>query len=228
MKKVAHTHNPINYNRYYVQKKTTFYVERERYFEITLQLADKYATKYNRVTVYSKTDISTNYSIQVGCAEAEILLWENVSKIKVVTNWRVSIEPASLNKLAKILRIGHSISGKYGEYSSLMEFMTISGINLLDFIDMGDKQFNTLVQKIYGSTNTTYTKDVLLKLHNRFGKKSQEFGKHVVRYAIIQLREDLLEDLIPDSVEDALISEVVYLSKGCYPFYKKSDFIQFA
>lgn len=85
---------------------------------------------------------------------------------------------------------------------------------------MGDKQFNTLVQKIYGSTNTTYTKDVLLKLHNRFGKKSQEFGKHVVRYAIIQLREDLLEDLIPDSVEDALISEVVYLSKGCYPFIR--------
>lgn len=94
------------------KKKTTFYVGRERYFEITLQLADKYATKYNRVTVYSKIDISTNYSIQVGCAETEILLWENISNIKVVTNWRVSIEPASLNKLAKILRIGNAISGK--------------------------------------------------------------------------------------------------------------------
>ena len=217
---VANTQNPINYNRYYVQKKTTFYVGRERYFEITLQLADKYATKYNRVTVYSKKDISTNYSIQIGCAEANILLWENVSNIKVVTNWRVSIEPAGLNKLAKILRISHKVSGKYGEYISLMEFLTGSGINLLDFIDMGDDQFNDLVQKIFSTTNTAYLKDVLLKLHSSFGVKSQEFGKHVVRYALIQLREDLLDDLIPDGADDALRCEAVYLSKGCYPFIR--------
>ena len=54
IEKVVNTRNPIKYNRYYIQKKNTFYVGRERYFEITLQLADKYATKYNRVTVYSK------------------------------------------------------------------------------------------------------------------------------------------------------------------------------
>lgn len=51
--------------RYYVQKKVPFFVGRQRYFEITLQLASKYATKYNRLTVYSKEDISTNYSIQI-------------------------------------------------------------------------------------------------------------------------------------------------------------------
>lgn len=216
----ASTRNPITSNRYYVQKKTTFYVGRERYFEITLQLADKYATKYNRVTVYSKKDISTNYSIQVGCAEAEILLWENVSTIKVVTSWRVSIEPASLNKLAKILRIGQTISGKYGEYTSFMAFLTDSGVNLLDFIDMGEQRFQQLLQDIYRDTNTSHFRDVLLKLHNSFGEKSREFGKAVVRYAIIQLREDLLEDLLPDDAEDALGNETVYLSRGCYPFIK--------
>lgn len=220
IEEVANTNNPINSNRYYVQKKTTFYVGRERYFEITLQLADKYATKYNRVTVYSKKDISTNYSIKIGCAEANILLWENISNIKVITTWRVSIEPASLNKLAKILRINHKLSGKYGEYISFMEFLTFSGIDLLDFIDMGDKQFNDLVQRIYSSTNTAYFQEVLLKLHSRFREKSQGFGKHVVRYALIQLREDLLDDLIPDCADDTLKSEVLYLSKGCYPFIK--------
>ena len=214
------THNPINYNRYYVQKKTAFYVGRERYFEITLQLADKYATKYNRVTVYSKKDISTNYSIQVGCAETDIILWENTSKIRVVTDWRVSIEPASLNKLAKILRGGLRITGKHGEYISLMQFLTRSGINLLDFIDMGDDKFSSVLQEIYKDTNTSDYKEVLLKLHNLFGQKSTTFGNHVIRYALIQLREDLLEDLIPDDSEDALRSEVVYLSKACYPFIR--------
>ena len=217
---VGNTHNPITYNRYYVQKKTAFYVGCERYFEITLQLADKYATKYNRVTVYSKKDISTNYSIQVGCAETDILLWENISKIRVVTDWRVSIEPAALNKLAKILRFKFKISGKHGEYISLMQFLTQSGINLLDFVDMGDEQFNHLVQAIYKDTNTSNFKDVLEKLHNCFGEKSKTFGNYVVRYAIIQLREDLLEDLLPEGIEDELSSALVHLSKGCYPFIR--------
>jgi len=217
---VVNTHNPIKYNRYYVQKKTAFYVGKERYFEITLQLADKYATKYNRVTVYSKKDISTNYSIQVGCAEADILLWENISKIKVITDWQVSIEPASLNKLAKILRYNPRITGKHGEYVSLMRFLTKSGINLLDFIDMSDEKFNYLVQTIYKDTNTSNYKDILLKLHNKFGEKSQFFGVAVIRYAIIQLREDLLEDLMPEDEDDTLKSDFIYLSKGCYPFIR--------
>lgn len=220
IEKVAHTRNPINYNRYYVQKKNTFYVDRERYFEITLQLANKYATKYNRVTVYSKKDISTNYSIQIGCAEIEILLWDNLSKIRVVTDWRVSIEPASLNKLAKILKYSPKISGRHGEFLSLMNFLTKSGINLLDFIDMGDKEFIYLLQEIYKDTNTSNYKDVLLKLHYQFGQKANTFGNHVIRYAIIQLRENLLEDLIPENSDDALKSETVYLSKGCYPFIR--------
>ncbi len=212
--------NPINFNRYYVQKKTAFYVGRERYFEITLQLADKYATKYNRVTVYSKNDISTNYSIQVACAETDITLWENISKIRVVTDWRVSIEPASLNKLAKILRCSLRISGKHGEYISLMNFLTSSGINLLDFVDMRDEKFNSVIEQIYKETNTSNYKDVLIKLHNLFGEKSTEFGTHVIRYAIIQLREDLLEDLLPEGTDDTLRSQEVYLSKGCYPFIR--------
>ena len=74
----------------------------------------------------------------IGCAETDINLWDNISKIRVVTDWRVSIEPASLNKLAKILRCSLRITGKHGEYISLMQFLTRSGINLLDFVDMGD------------------------------------------------------------------------------------------
>ena len=215
---VSDTHNPISYNKYYIQKKTAFYVGSERYFEITLQLADKYATKYNRVTVYSKKDISTNYSIQVGCTETDIFLWDNVSKIKVITDWRVSIEPTSLNKLAKILKTNVVIGSNYGEYSSLMKFLTESGINLLDFIDLRDTKFNDILHRIFEGTNTSKYKDVLLKLHDQFGQKSTTFGCQVIRYAIIQLREDLLEEILPESISDALKSDDVYLAKGCYPF----------
>ena len=47
-------------SRFYIQKKAPFFVETERYFEVVLQLASVYATKYNRVTFYTKENISTN------------------------------------------------------------------------------------------------------------------------------------------------------------------------
>ena len=45
--------------RFYVQKKTPFYVGTERYFEVTLQQAGIYASKYNRITAYTQQNIST-------------------------------------------------------------------------------------------------------------------------------------------------------------------------
>lgn len=157
----------------------------ERYFEITLQLADKYATKYNRLTVYSKIDVSSNYSIQVGCAETEILLWERPSRIKVITNWRVSIEPAALNKLSKIVGGDKRLSSKYNEYVALM-----------DFIDLRDERFNELIDSIYNKTNTQSFKDVLLSIHNNFSENSTVFGKNTIRYALIKLREELTRRFI--------------------------------
>lgn len=108
--------------RFYVQKKTPFYVGTERYYEITLQLANKYATKFNRITVYSKQNISTGYSINIGYTDTPIDLWGIASNIKIITNWRVSIAPTCLNKLGRILNISLKISKNYGEYSELMFF----------------------------------------------------------------------------------------------------------
>lgn len=215
---INHTPNPLCQNRYYVQKSVPFYVEHERYFEITLQLAGKYATKYNRFTVYSKLDISSNYSIQFGYTEAPLLLWDTPSKIKVITNWQVSIDPPVLNRLAKLLRIKQRLSSVYKEYQALMEFLTRSGISLLDLIDFRDERFFQLLSRIYDGCSTSHFKEVLTVLHRDFGEKSTEFGRHTVRYLLIHLREELLEDLLPYDEEDALNSRLVYLSKGCYSF----------
>lgn len=215
---VKGTHNLVGQNRYYVQKKNPFYVENERYFEITLQLADKYATKYNRLTVYSKEDISSNYSIQVGCTETEVLFWEKPSKIKVITDWRVSIEPFVLNKLAKIICIEAKITSRHNEYEALMSFLTKTGINLVDLIDFQDERFKKCIYMIYGKTKTYNYKAVLETLHKNFSNKSNTFGRNTVRYVIMRLKEELVEAVLPENSEAALKSNNVYLSKECYSF----------
>ena len=213
---IAGVKNSLRPNRYYIKRKNVFYVGSERYFEITLQLADKFATKYNRLTVYTKIDISSNYSIRVAFAESEISLWNKKSKVKVITDWKVSIEPSSLNKLSKMLKCKTKLSTNYNEYDSLMNFLTATGINLLDIIDLNDKRFQEIMNIIYEKPNTHYFRDILEILHEKFHQKSRLLGRYTIRYVLIHLQEELLESVLP--FNDSLTSDDVYLDKACYPF----------
>lgn len=99
----------VRVSRYYIQRITPFFVNGERYYEITLQLAGLYTTKFNRVTVYSKKTILTNYSIQIAYSETEIELWGIKNRIKVLNDWKVAIDPSCLNKFAKMLHMGKKL-----------------------------------------------------------------------------------------------------------------------
>ena len=211
----------VRTSRYYIQKKTPFFVSGERYFEITLQLAGLYATKFNRITVYTKQNISTNYSIQIAYADAEINLWGVKSKIKVVTNWKVSINPSCLNKLGKILYINMSLSKNYGEYISLMDFLTKTGINLFELINLHEERFQNALYQIYAETNTNTFKDVFLKLRKEYSSSSNKMGKHTVRYILLNLREEILESVLPNAFNRKYLTEDLYISSRCYPFEKK-------
>lgn len=206
--------------RYYVQKKTPFFVGKERYYEITLQHASIYATKFNRITVYTKKNISTSYSIQIGYADTTIELWGVMSNIKVVTDWSVAISAPCLNKLGKVLNIGTNISSKYGEYNALMKFLTETGINILDLIDLQEVEFKSIINSIYSYTNTDTYKEVLLKLRKNYSKNSAEKGKNVVRYLIQNLREEYIERVMPSRFKFDLLCNELYLSSRCFPFDK--------
>lgn len=205
--------------RYYVQNKVPFYIDKNRYFEVTLQLAGKYATKYNRVTVYTKKNISSNYSVQIGYEELTINLWDKPVKIKVVDRWRVSIEPACLNKLSKILNLNGNISSKYGEYDELMNFLTKTGLNLVNFIDLKEFDFEKILNSIYSKANTKKFKPVLKKLRSEFGESSDVLGKNTVRYLLLHLREETLDAVIYTQGIKLSSTSVNLISK-CLPFEK--------
>ena len=217
-------HNALRTSRFYVQKKNPFFIGKERYYEVTLQLAGVYATKYNRITAYTKVNISTNYSIQIGYADAIINLWGIDSNIKVITNWKVSIEPSCLNKLAKILRYSTKITSRHGEYDALMDFLTKTGICLLDLIDLKEVKFSTFINQIYKSTNTAAFKDVLLALKNDYSDTSTNFGRHVVRYLLINLREETIESVLINKYNPRRLCNELELSTSCFPF-EKNPFI---
>lgn len=211
----------LRHTRYYIQKKTPFFVNGERYFEITLQLAGIYATKFDRITVYTKQNISTNYSIQIAYANAEINLWGIKNEIKVVTNWKVSIDPACLNKLGKILNIDMKLSKNYGEYSSLMDFLTQTGMNLLDLINLREASFRNTLFQIYGQTNTKLFEEILIKLREDYALSSIKEGRHTIRYILLNLREEILESVLPNAFDKNCLTKDLFITSRCYPFEQK-------
>ena len=221
MESITYKSNPVTKARYNVQKKTPFFIDGERYYEITLQLAGVYATKFNRITVYTKQNISTNYSIQIGYEETTINLWDTECIIKVVTDWKVSIIPACLNSLAKILLMKTNIKSTSQEYIALMDFLTKTVINLLDFIDLKEVEFSKLVNKIFSETNTSSFKDVLLLLRKKYSCDSNIFGRNVIRYLLLHLREETIECVLPTKFDKKFLCDDLYATSRCFPFEKK-------
>lgn len=211
----------VRTSRYYIQKIIPFFVDGERYFEITLQLAGLYATKYNRITVYSKQNISTGYSIQIAYTEAEIELWGIKNKIKIINDWKVAIAPACLNKLAKMLKLHTTINHNFGEYISLMKFLTDTEMNLLQVINLSEERFERVYESIYASTNTHVFGEVILKLRNNYAKPSKKLGKYTIRYVLLNLREEILEVLLPNQYNNRCLSDELNIISKCYPFEQK-------
>ena len=205
--------------RFFVQKKTPFFIGKERFYEVTLQMAGAYATKYNRITAYTKQNISTNYSVQVCYSDTIIELWGIDNKIKVITDWRVSIEVPCLNRLGKIINLSTNISSKYIEYNKLMDFLTRTGINLVDLIDLEDSTFNKVVDLIYKDARTNVYKEVLIKLRSKCSKKSNIKGHNVIRYLMLSMREEYMKDVMP-TYRDKVLCDEFNLSTRCYPFDK--------
>lgn len=216
---------PINVrvSRYYIKKINPFFVNGERYFEITLQLAGLYATKYNRITVYSKFYISTKYSIQIAYTEKKLELWGINNKIKILNNWKVSIDPVCLNKMAKMVMMHTQISSKHGEYIELMKFLTSTQMNLLEIINLSNERFQYVYNYIYASTNTHNFGEVILKIRNYYAKSSNKIGRYTIRYALLNLREEVLEALLTNKYNSRSLDGLNITTK-CYPF-EKNPFI---
>ena len=52
---------PKNFDNYYIDKIKPFFVNQEIYYEVALEPADEKPNKFNRITAFTKYDISTDY-----------------------------------------------------------------------------------------------------------------------------------------------------------------------
>lgn len=101
-----------------------------------------------------------------------------------------------------------------------MEFLTETGMNLFELINMRKERFSQIYNRVFGTTNTHDFGDVLIQIRREYSKSSCKVGKNTIGYALMYMRDEVLEVLLPNEFYKKCISNELLISSRCYPFEK--------
>ena len=73
--------------------------------------------------------------------------------ITIISDWRVSIRPCEFDNFARLLGIRIKASIRWAEYWKLMEYLTKGSGNLLDLMDMSDREYAKILVRCTGSAS---------------------------------------------------------------------------
>lgn len=204
-----------NLDNYYVDKIKPFYINHEVYYEVSLEPATEKPNKFNRVTAFTKCDITTNYCVALGFADASIDVFNVRFPIKIITEWHVSIRPCEINNFARILKISSSIQRSFNEYKFLMDYLKAQQVSLVDILDFDVSDYSILKQQIISSTRNqrSIIFEALDKCYSISANNNS--GKNVIRYLLHRMNNQLIKDQWPN---DSKTYAGLYLSSKCLPF----------
>ncbi len=178
--------------RYYVQKIKPIIWNKYIYYEITLCPANDKNSKFDRIIVFSRKYISTNYSIKVELFYVQTMIYKKRIIINVMTDYSISIRPCEINNLGKVFGFSYRISGKYNEYKALMSFLTEKRINLLDICTLEDEE----IQNGYLRLDLNYLRTLLDSARRLIDRNKK--GSNVIRYLLYTMRNRVIKDQLSD------------------------------
>ncbi len=209
-----YTHSePVD--RFYIQKSKPFFVDGNIYYELTITAADDYSGKFDRFTAFSNKEIPTHYAIKLKFISSSIKVLNREMPVSIIDSYRVAIRPVELEDLAYILNIQKIDTGTK-EYHNLMNFLTDSGLSLVNIIDMVSPYYEQLkiqLQRDVRSNNVVKTLD---KCREISSKKTQ--GYITLRYLLLRLRHKILKEQKDDNPNNWF--DFLKLKNSCLSFEK--------
>ena len=179
-------------NRYYVQKVNQILIKNDIYYEITLSAVNDFATKYDRMIVYSKVKIFENYAVNIKYVRKKATIFGKAMPINILTSWMVSVRPCEFENFMKLFGISEEIRTDSKEYSNLMSFITRHRISLVDLVKL-DKE-------VYDYNKTKILEDVKkVKIFNCLDKcrdliVSKAPGANILSCLLLRLNNNVIKD----------------------------------
>ena len=207
---------PKNFDNYYIDKIKPFFVNQEIYYEVALEPADEKPNKFNRITAFTKYDISTDYCVALSFSDATISLFNTDFPIKIITEWHVSIRPCELNNFAELLNVECSVSRGLNEYKMVMSYLEQNGATLVDIIDYDQREYDSIKNWVIASTQKhhSYIFD-MLDICREISANKQD-GANIIRYLLYRMNNRMIKDQQAHGDEKRYAG--LNISSKCMPF----------
>lgn len=203
--------------RFYIERTKPFLADGRRLYEVTFSNANDFSGKFDRRIAFTDIDLSSDYAVALETLQASIEVFGKTLPILLITNYGVSIRPCELTNFGKALGLGElPVQRANKDYQVLMEFLTRTGWNLLDIIDLGDPAFNKLLSYIAINAKTRSVVKIIQEARQKANKNSQFTGKNTLRYLLLHLPNKFIKRQLVEIGETPLGQ--TGLSRKCYPF----------
>ncbi|MBC9797857.1 ATP-dependent DNA helicase [Sinomicrobium weinanense] len=200
-------------DRYYIQKIKPFFVKNEIYYEVTFRRANDYTSKFDRIIAFTKLDILSNYAVKLFISMDYIEILDKKMPIQIIDNWEVSIRPCEIDNFAKIFGTNSKISSGKESYE-LMKYLTSSGLNLIEIINLNDWYYKYVKRIVTEKARVSHIFKLLDKCREM--SKTRSDGYNVLRYLLLRLNNKIIKKQYKNSMCELLSN--LNLEFGCIPF----------
>ncbi|WP_419782258.1 ATP-dependent DNA helicase [Malaciobacter marinus] len=218
--KIANKLNQFNLKtsdneRYYIQKIKPFFVDHEVYYEVTFFRANDYTSKTDRIIAFTKYEVLPNYAVKLMLSSNTIHVLDKDMPILIITGWEVSVRPCEINNFADIFGSHPKMQSSNKEYQNLMQFLTRTGLDLVEFLNSDDYYYSTVKTKMTIDVKVTNLFNVLDKCRNLI--KRNTASSNILKYLLYKLNNKIIKSQL-NSYETCSYLSNLYLNWGCLPF----------
>jgi hypothetical protein len=201
-------------DRYYIRKIKPFFINQEKYYEVTFTTANDYVSKFDRVIAFTKLEISPNYSVRLSVSYGDIDVFNKKMPIQIIDDWEVSIRPCEMNYFANIFGDHQKITTTSSEYKKLMLLLTETGFNLVEIIEFSDKYYQIFKTEVIKDAQVTHIFDILDKVREL--TKNNAPSSNILKYLLYRLKNKIIK--LQLGIKACPNLSNLKLNWGCIPF----------
>ena len=229
--KIELYHTPIRegfrFDRFYIQSIKPFFVNEKVYYEVAFIPANDKASKTDRIIAFTDIELSDYYAVRFAIANNSIEIFGKTMPIRVIVNWEVNIRPCEFDNFAKLFYKNAPKLSK-AEQQHLSHYLTDTGANLSELLDISDEAFVDLRSRIVPNSKSKFFFDILDYCRELL--RNQSPGANILKYLLFHMTNRIIKAQYKEKWkwdyyngcweyvgQNSLLSDL-YLANECIPF----------